>query len=144
MDTNRRLAEILAPELATPVHPGDDENPPTPLVLGGIFGPYELPEGMTNEDLEEAGIPTPDTARLFLEFVFHIIETKAGCSIVDTRELADLRAAAASREHKRNEMKHFTFECGKPAFRVMVKDFDTDNPIVPCAVDDVIAGHKHG
>lgn len=141
------LAELLVPELSHPVHPGDPDNPnakPFPIHLGGLFGPFDIPEGMSQEDLEEAGIPTPELAKMFLEFVFHIIETRGGCSIVSTAELADLQAAAATREHKRVEIKQFYFACNQPAFRVTVRDFDTDHPIIPCQADEVQKAHTHG
>lgn len=139
------LAEQAAPHMATLVHPGDGADvQPFPLSLGGLFGPYELPEGFTDADREELGIPTPEFPRMFLEAVLWMFETKLGVVPIKAAELADLRAAAAANEGKRNAVKRFMFECGAPAFRVMVRDFDSDNPIVPCAVDDVLAGHTHG
>lgn len=138
------LAEQAAPYLGTLVHPGDGADvPPFPLSLGGMFGPYQLPEGFTDEDREELGIPTPEFPRMFLEAVLFMFQSKFGVVPIEAAELADLRAAAAANEGKRNAMKLFHFACGAPAFRVMVKDFDSDNPIVPCAVDDVMAGHNH-
>ncbi len=137
------LAERVGPKLAELVHPGDDDVPPFPLSLP-TFQPNVLPEGMAEAEAEELGLPTLNLNKLFLEALFALLQREYGVELVDARELADLRAAAAPREHKRNEVKRFMFECGQPAFRVMVKDFDSDNPVIPCATDEVQAGHKHG
>lgn len=127
------LIDVLTPELAAPVHPGDPSDPnshPFALNLAGLFGPFDAPEGMSKEDLEEAGIPSPELPRMFLEFLFYVIETKGGCSIVPTAELADLTTAARAREHKRHEKKALHCTCGVRLGNVMVQDFDTDNPRV--------------
>lgn len=141
MDTDA-LAERLAPMLATLVHPGDAETPAFPLSLA-TFQPATLPEGMTPEEAEELGLPTIGLSERFLEALFHLMHNQ-GVAFVDPTELADLRAAAAAREHKRVEIKQFYFTCGQPAFRVTVRDFDTDHPIIPCEADKVQAAHTHG
>lgn len=137
------LAEQAAPHLATLVHPGDQDVPPFPLSLP-IFQPAVLPEGMAAEEAEELGLPSPEFGKLFLQALFHMMTTQLGVTMVDAAELADLQAAAATHEHKRNEVKRFQFACGQPAFRVMVKDFDSDHPIIPCETDNVQAAHTHG
>lgn len=137
------LAERISPRLAELVHPGDNDTPPFPLSLP-TFQPSVLPEGMAQAEAEELGLPTLDISKLFLEAVFALMQSEYGVVFADAREIADLTAAAAVHEHKRNEVKRFTFECGKPAFRVMVRDFDSDHPVVPCATDGVVAGHTHG
>ena len=137
------LAEQAAPLLGTLVHPGDQDTPPFPLSIA-LFQPIALPEGMAQEEAEELGLPSVDFGKLFLQALFHMLDTQLGVTMIDAAELADLQAAAANNEHKRNEVKRFQFACGKPAFRVMVKDFDSDHPIIPCETDNVQAAHTHG
>lgn len=142
MDTDV-LAERVAPRIGELVHPGDDQTPPFPLSLP-TFQPAILPEGMTDEEAEELGLPTLDVPKRFLEALFHLLSSEFGVTLVDSHELADLQAAAAVREHKRVEIKQFRFACGQNAFRVTVRDFDSDSPIIPCEADQVQKAHTHG
>lgn len=137
------LAEQAAPHLATLVHPGDQDTPPFPLSIA-LFQPAVLPEGMAQEEAAELGLPSTDFGKLFLQAEFHMLREQFNVAFIDADELADLRAAAAVREPKRNEVKRFQFACGQPAFRVMVKGFDSDHPIIPCETDNVQAAHTHG
>lgn len=126
----------IAPTLPALLHPGGDGQDPYPLILP-MFQAVQLPPGMAQEMAEELGLPSSDIATQFLEALFHTIETVGGHTLIDTAELADLSAAAAANEYKRNEVKIFHGQrCGKPLFRAMVTDFNTDQPRVPCAVMD--------
>lgn len=136
------LAEQAAPHLATLIYPGDNDTPTFPLNVP-VFQPHTLPEGMADAEAEELGLPTNNFGILFLKALFHTLTTQLGVTMVDAAELADLQAAAATNEHKRNEVKRFQFACGQPAFRVMVKDFDSEHPIIPCETDNVQAAHTH-
>lgn len=136
------LAEQAAPHLGTLVHPGDQDTPPFPLSLP-MFQPATLPEGMAQEEAEELGLPSPEFGKLFLQAEFHMLREQFNVAFIDADELADLRAAAAAQEHKRIETKRFQFACGQPAFRVTIRDFDTNHPIIPCQTDDVHRGHQH-
>lgn len=138
------LAEQAAPHLATLIYPGDNDTPAFPLNIA-LFQPHTLPEGMADAEAEELGLPTNNFGILFLKALFHMLVTEFDQPLGETRaEVAYLRSAAAPNEHKRNEVKRFRFECGQPAFRVNVKDFDSDHPIIPCACDDVQKAHTHG
>ncbi|GAS95479.1 Gp80 [Mycolicibacterium canariasense] len=142
MDTDE-LAERVGPRLGELVHPGDADTPPFPLSLP-TFQPNILPDGMTEEEAEELGLPTMDLPKLFLQALFHLLQNGFGVTLVDSGELADLQAAAAVREHKRVEFKQFRFRCGAAAFRVAVENFDSDSPIIPCEADQVQKAHTHG
>jgi hypothetical protein len=133
------LATLCAPGLATLVHPGNgDDIQPFPLSLS-MFQPAAMPEGMAREVAEEMGMPTPDLNRHFLEAVIHLFEM-AGAVVRPAAEYADLQAAAGAQEGKRNAIKQFTTDCGQPAFRAMVRDFDSDNPRIPCGVIEALHG----
>ena len=127
------IAERLAPRLPGLVHPGDADTAPFPLMLAQ-FQTAQLPEGMAQEIADEMGMPTSDIGLHFLEALFFAMEQE-GLQVIDGAELADLRAAAAANETKRNAIKVFCCEtCDKALFRVMVKGFDTNRPTVPAAV----------
>ncbi|MGU3650682.1 hypothetical protein [Mycolicibacterium sp. A43C] len=125
------LAERVGPGLATLVHPGGGsaDQPPFPLSLA-TFQPAVLPDGMTPEQAEEYGLPTPALPKMFLEALFHLLEAEHGVSLVGTGELADLRAAAAAQEHRRNERIALHCHCGAKLARLAVQGFDTGNPQV--------------
>lgn len=124
------LAERAAPMLSTLTLPSEGDNPPVPISVGGLFGPYELPEGLSEADREEMGIPAPDFPKLFAYALLHKMATELDISFIDAAELADLRAAAAANEGKRNAVKYFKDPSGKRLFRAMVRNFDTDEPII--------------
>lgn len=143
------LAERLAPYLATLIHPGDDDTLPFPLSLP-TFQTASLPEGMTEEMAEELGLPTPDISKHFLEALFALM-VQQGIAFIGTATLADMEAAAAANEVKRNDAKDFLADCcGSKLFRVRVKDFDTQHPrITPDVITamanmslDCSRGHK--
>lgn len=134
------LAEQAAPHLATLVHPGDDDTPAFPINLP-MFQPAVLPEGMASEEAEELGLPSSDFGKLFLQAEFAMLQEQFNVAFIDADELADLRAAAAVREPKRNEVKRFYTSCrDEPIFRVMVKGFDTDHPEIPCEAIKALQG----
>ena len=123
------LAERLGPALATLIHPGNDEmRGPVPLILPTFQQPT-LPEGVSDTDAEELGIPTSKFNQLFLEAVFALIE-QAGYSIIETSAVTDLEAAAAAVEPKRHQVIELHCSCGKRIARVAVRDFDTAHPRV--------------
>lgn len=128
---NPDAVERIAAGLATLVHPGDADTPPFPLQLPE-FQTAALPEAMREEMAEDMGMPSPDIAKHFTEALLHLAEKK-GYELVDGNELRDLRAAAAANEGKRNAIKQCRTVCGQPAYRIMFRDFDTDEPVVPCA-----------
>lgn len=135
-----QLAETAAPKLATLVHPGDHEVPAFPMSIP-LFQPATLPDGMAEAEAEELGLPTSDFGKLFLQALFHMLTTDLGVTMIGSAELADLQTAAAKREHKRNEAKRFYTECSdEPVFRVTVKGFDTDHPVIPCAAIKALQG----
>lgn len=137
------LAERVGPRIGELVHPGDNDTPPFPITLP-TFQPATLPEGMTTDEAEELGLPTLELPRRFLQALFHLLGTEFNVELVDATELADLQAAAATREHKRVEIKQFWFRCGAKAFKVTVENFNSDHPIISCQTDEVQKAHSHG
>lgn len=136
------LAERLAPRLTGMMeHPGNESTKPFHLAPLAAFQTATLPPGQAQQEAELAGLPHPNFALIWLEAVVHLLQTEGNVTLVDNAELADLRAAAAVNEGKRNRIIEFHTECGLPAFRVMVKGFDSDHPRVPCAA---VAGHECG
>lgn len=136
------LAERLAPHLTGMMtHPGDENTKPFALAPLAAFQTATLPPGQAQQEAELAGLPHPNFALIWLEAVLHLVQTEGNVTLVDNAELADLRAAAAVNESKRNAVKECVTTCGLPAFRIMIKDFDTDHPRVPCAA---VAGHECG
>lgn len=123
------LAEQAAPLLGTLVHPGDQDVPPFPLSIA-LFQPITLPEGMAQEEAEELGLPSPEFGKLFLQALFHMLDTQLGVTIVDAAELADLQTAAAAQEHRRTEQLHIHCQCGTKLVRLAVTDFQTTQPRV--------------
>lgn len=124
------LAEQAAPLLATLAYPGDGDNPPVPLALCGLFGPYELPEGISESSREEMGIPAPEFPKMFAYSLFHRMATELGIEFITAAELADLQTAAAAQEHRRTEQLHIHCQCGTKLVRLAVTDFQTTQPRV--------------
>lgn len=122
----------LAPKLATLIHPGDDTTEPFPMVLPWFQQQELIPDGLAQQQADELGLPSPDLNRLQLEAIVHLIETEGNVELVDKAELAALRTAAAANEVKRHAILEFVTDCGQPAFRAMVRDFDTDHPRISC------------
>ena len=123
------LAEQAAPLLGTLVHPGDQDTPPFPLSLP-MFQPATLPEGMAQEVGDEFELPLNDIPKVFLQALFHMLDTQLGVTIVDAAELADLQTAAAAQEHRRTEQLHIHCQCGTKLVRLAVTDFQTTQPRV--------------
>lgn len=123
------LAERLAPKLPSLVHPGDAETEPFPLIIPS-FQTATLPEGMAADMADELGMPSPDICLHFLEAVFALVDAE-GVEMVDKTELAELKAAAAVNETKRNQIITFHTNCGAE-LRAMARGFDTEHPTVPC------------
>lgn len=127
------LAQRLAPHMAgTLTHPGDEHTEPFPVApLPAFTATATMPKGMAENMAQQAGLPHPDFALIYCETWLHALQTVCNVTIIDNDELADLRAAAATKEHRRNQMLTFTTPCGAQ-IRAMAKDFDTDHPSVPC------------
>jgi len=122
------LIAALAPQLSALIHPTTGQ----PLLIP-TFRTATLPQGMREELAEQLGNSGNDIATTFLQALFHAVDG-AGYEIVSKAEQAELRAAAAVNEHKRNEIKQFVGQCGAPLFRAMITDFNTDQPRINCAV----------
>ena len=129
------LAERLAPHLSgVLVHPGDPEKGMKPSNLAPLptfASQVQMPKGMAEDLAEQAGLPHSDFALLYTEAWLHLLTTVGGVELVDQNELADLRRTAQKQEHRRNQILEFHTPCGA-TIRAMVKDFDTDHPVVPC------------
>lgn len=139
---NHDLVQRLAPRLATVLeHPGDEKTPPFPVIPLPTFQTATLPPGMAQEMAEQAGLPHPDFARIYFEAWLHLLETEGDVTVIDNTELADLRAAAAAVEHKRDQPIVFTTPCGA-RLRAMVRGFDTQHPQVPCELVNHQCGVK--
>lgn len=121
------LAERLAPHMAAALeHPGDNDTEPFLLPAPPMFKTAQLPPGMAEEMAEQAGLPSPDFARLYCEAWLHLVENVGDVSIVDNAELDDLRAAAASVETKRVRHIELVCTCGVTLGRLSVRNFDTE------------------
>ncbi|XTP37102.1 hypothetical protein ACORG1_13170 [Mycobacterium sp. TJFP1] len=131
MPWNAEAVERIAPGLATLTHPGDADTPPFPMHLS-VFQAATLPEAMVEEMAEDMGMPSPDIALHFLEALSHLADTLGYEAFTPKAEMAELRAAASVNEDKRNAIKQCRTACGEPAYRIMFRDFNTDEPIVPC------------
>lgn len=127
-DLAERLSERLYGVLT---HPGDDDTPPFPVMspLVGLQA-ATMPPGMAEQIAEDAGLPHPNFALIWLEAVLALVETEGGVTLVDNAELADLRAAAVSNEGKRNQQKDLHCRCGTKLARLSIRDFDTEHPTV--------------
>lgn len=125
------LAERLAPRLSSVLmHPGDSVTEPFPIAPLPIFqNQAMLPPGLADQEAMEAGLPSPDFARIYFEAWLHLLSEEV--ALVPHDELADLRAAAVVREPKRNQMIEFTTPCGQRV-RAMARGWDTEHPTIPC------------
>lgn len=137
------LIAKIAPLLPLLPRPNTDGVEQPPLCLP-MFQTAQLPPGMAEEMAEELGSATADINSVFLEALFHTIETHTGHTLISHKQLAALEAAAAANEHKRNQVKHFHGDrCGQPLFQAMVTDFNTDQPRINCAVITAMATMNH-
>ena len=128
------LVERLAPHLyGVIMHPGDEQTEPFPVMspLAGMSA-VTMPKGMAEDVAEENGLPHTDFARLWLEAVIALIESE-GVTLIDNDKLADLQAAAAAKEHRRNELLQFHTPCGA-SIRAMARGFDTGHVELPCSM----------
>lgn len=132
------LAERLAPHMSgVLVHPGDDTTEPFPVAPIPVFtNTATLPKGMAEDMAEQAGLPSPDFARIYTETWIHTLETVCNVTLVDNTELADLHAELATlravANPKANELKTIKATCGNPAGRAMVRNLHTPEPVLPC------------
>ena len=129
------LAERLAPFLSgVLIHPGDENTEPFPVAPLPVFQRQSmLPPGMAEEEAQQAGLPHPDFALIWLEAVITLIENEGGVELMEKDVAADLRAAAAVREPKRNQVMEFHTPCGQKV-RAMARGFDTGSAEIPCAL----------
>ncbi|ORA02124.1 hypothetical protein BST17_24755 [Mycolicibacterium bacteremicum] len=89
-----------------------------------MFGPYEVPDNISEEDREELGIPAPEFPRLFMEAVYALEESEFNVARVDATQLAEdraeLKALRAADGGKRHERKWFYDPSGNRLFRAMI------------------------
>lgn len=126
------LAERLSPLLYGAItHPGDANTKPFPVMspLAGMQA-ATMPPGMAEDMAEKAGLPSTNFALIWLESVLHMVQTEGDVTLVSNAELADLRAAAATNEGKRNQQKDLHCRCGTKLARLSIRDFDTEHPTV--------------
>lgn len=116
------IAEQVAPKLGELVHPGDDNTPPFPLSLP-TFQPAILPEGMAQAEAEELGLPSLDLNKLFLEALFALLSRDYNVTLVNTRELAEIQAAAEQQTLKPNQAVELHLHNQKIA-RLTVQGYD--------------------
>lgn len=133
MPWNPEAIERIAAGVPTLMHPGDATTGTKPFSMQlSVFQTAMLPEAMREEMAEDMGMPSPDIAKHFLEALSHLANELGYEAFVPKDELADTRAAAAANEGKRNAIKQCRTACGQPAYRIMFRDFSTDEPVVPC------------
>lgn len=110
------------------IHPGDDTHKPFPLPLP-TFRPIQGPPEMAEHFAKEAGLPSPDIARLTAEALDELLEA-SGKSVVDTAEITRLRKLEVDTEPRRKRTIALTCNCGALLGRFNVTDLDTDKPTV--------------
>lgn len=132
MDLESRLERLDAAMAGTLMHPGDEHTEPFPVMPVGLFQNQAImPPGFAEDMAEKAGLPHPNFARIYREVWLHTLATVCEVTLVPNDELADLRAAAAAQEYRRNQALDFQTTCGQTV-RAMVRGFDTQHPQVPC------------
>lgn len=129
-DLDTRLAQLDIAMTGAIQHPGVDGGQPLMLPAPPMFQTATLPEGMAEDMADKAGLPTPNFARLYREAWVHTLETVCDATVVDNTELAELRAAAASVQHRRVRHIDLVCQCGETLGRLSVRDFDTERATV--------------
>ena len=105
-------------------HPGDDTTPSRPIPIPGFRA-----TGMTDDQAAEM---IGQAAKLWGEALAHFVETH-GKTIIDTAELAQLRAEAADAPDGTRIIRIHTTPTGDPVLELPVKKTD-DQVIIPAAV----------
>jgi hypothetical protein len=130
------LAERLAPHLAgTLVHPGDDKTDPFPLAAPPMFKVAQMPAEVAKDMADQAGFPHADIPLIYTQAWIHLVKTVTGIDLNDPElapeRQAEIRAAAAVNERRRNEKIDFHTPCGAK-ITAMARGFDTGRVTVPC------------
>lgn len=126
---NRPFIDIVTQGLASGlIHPGDDTHKPFPLPLP-TFRPIQGPPEMAEHFAKEAGLPSPDIARLTAEALDELLEA-SGKSVVDTAEITRLRKLEVDTEPRRKRPVRMKCNCGGLLFGGVVDGLDTDTLVV--------------
>lgn len=122
-------AELITAALAGGLtHPGDDKSGPIALQLP-MFRASAIPPEMAAEFAEQAGLPSPDLAKLTGEAIVHLL-SENGLEVVGRDELAKMRVDASATESHRHKQVRFRCTCGEPLFAANVSDYGTDHPSI--------------
>ncbi|SRX93575.1 hypothetical protein MSP7336_01814 [Mycobacterium shimoidei] len=119
------IADLIARSLPELTHPGDGKSGPIVLPLP-MFRTSAMPREMAEQFAKDAGLPSPDIARLVAEAIVHVIES-GNKTIVDNAELTQLRADAAAGLERHRQPQVCCSACHQPLFRINV---DTDRPTI--------------
>jgi hypothetical protein len=126
------IAERLAPYLAGVItHPGDDQTKPFPLAAPPMFKVAQMPAEVAKDMADQAGFPHADIPLIYCQAWIATLETVCNVTLIDNDELAELRAAAAVNERRRNEKLDFHTPCGM-VVTAMARGFDTGHVTIPC------------
>lgn len=117
--------DLIARSLPELTHPGDGKAGPIVLPLP-MFRTAALPPEMAQQFAKDAGLPSPDIAKLVAEAIVHLIESD-NKTIVDNAELTQLRADAAAGIERHRQPQVRCSACQQPLFRINV---DTANPTI--------------
>ena len=124
MPTNTTIVDLIAAKLPELTHPGDGSGAIALPVAQ--FRTAGMPPGMAEQFAKDAGYPSADITRLVAEAIVHLIETDGHATIVDNTQLADMRAATAAAEPRRNRHVKVRCHCGTQLFTANIRNFDTD------------------
>lgn len=123
---NTAIAELIAAKLPDLTHPGTPGSGGPILLPTATYRTAGIPPEMAQQFAEDAGYPTADITRLIAEAIVHLIETDGDSTIVRNSELADMRAATAAAEPRRNRHVKVRCHCGTQLFTANIRNFDTD------------------
>lgn len=105
-------------------HPGDDTTPSRPIPIPGFRA-----TGMSDDQAAEM---IGQASKLWGEALAHFVETH-GKTIIDTNELAQLRAEAADAPDGTRIIRILTTPTGDPVLELPIKKTD-DRVIIPATV----------
>ncbi len=114
--------ELLRAALLRPIHPGDGK--PFPIDLPMFRAADNMPPGMAKQFAADAGLPSPDIAKLTAEAqIAHLAENNY--TIVPTAELDALRQTTADKTGHQQPRVHC--HCGRFLYSA---DINTDRPVI--------------